>query len=131
MEKTLRASAAYDFLTIFPFAIPGLADADVRAWKGLHVAMHLKGAFPAFEPFHMLFLNMFGIFVSVWAIVRWMNPRNFLLRADVCARAAIGVLLLFYAFSGSTSQIIILFIPAEFLFLILLARYWGGQGNRG
>jgi hypothetical protein len=117
--KTIRAIAAFDFLTTVAFVLPWTA--------GLYVAFiyQLHGTFvenlrPGFDgdTLTLAFVNTTGVLAVLWAIVRWQNPTLFYSRLDAFGRLAIAALLLNHI-AGSLSPIFLIFVATEITGAIL------------
>jgi hypothetical protein len=68
--KVVLAGAIYDVVSTGPFAFPLLAEANLAQLRKLHGLLGFTGSFPAFEPFHLLFVYLMGSMVLVWAGLR-------------------------------------------------------------
>lgn len=60
-RKIVRASAIYDILTTFPFALPGLAAWNIAQIKNLHTSFAFSGTITGLRAFS-LFLRQFNGF---------------------------------------------------------------------
>jgi hypothetical protein len=83
-RRLVQASAWYDLVVTIGFATPW-----TFAWvhAALAAAAHgLPGAFPAFEPAHVLLANLLGSIVTVWAVLRIRDPQPQFGRYDAAAR---------------------------------------------
>jgi hypothetical protein len=74
-RKIVRWSAVYDVLMTSAFGIPLILSWQLDLLQGLHKTLGLGGAFPVFEPAHLLFVGLLGSIVTVWSILRIRNPR--------------------------------------------------------
>ena len=117
-RRLVRASAWYDLVVTIGFATPwsfavlqaGLLWA-VQTWR-------LPGAFPAFEPAHMLMANLLGSVVTVWALLRIRDPQQQFGRYDAAARFLFAAWQI-YAVAHGASVIILGFTVMEIVFGVL------------
>jgi len=83
-RRIVQASAWYDLVVTVGFATPwtfALVHAALSA-----AARGLPGAFPAFEPAHVLVANLLGSIVTVWAVLRIRDPQPQFGRYDAAGR---------------------------------------------
>ena len=84
--RIVRASAWYDLLVTWPFALPWTF-AWVYAQLGvLAHGLHLPGALHPLDSTHLLLANLLGSVVVVWSIARIAAPSLLLGRLDGVAR---------------------------------------------
>ena len=70
VRSIIIAGALYDLLVALPLAVPPLARPDLALLFGIGDFVGLKGAVPQFDQVHMLFINLFGVFVSAWGFFK-------------------------------------------------------------
>ncbi len=83
-RRIVRASAWYDLVATIGFATPW-------TFAAMHAvltvaAQGLPGAFPPFEPAHVLMANLLGSIVTIWAILRIRDPQLQFGRYDAAGR---------------------------------------------
>lgn len=120
VSKVLRFTAAYDLAATSFFAIPGLAAYYVLFWKDIHVRFAVPGAFPDLQGFHFLFVNMFGISVAIWALIRIIRPEPFQCLIDAIGRVMYSFSLGYYFFFTDVTRITLVFLVPELVLLVLL-----------
>ena len=87
VRRVVRASALYDLIVTAGFATPWTAAAALGTVTDAHRALGLDGALPVIDdPFTMLFANLLGSIVVVWAVVRLIRPTPFLGAGDTVGR---------------------------------------------
>lgn len=123
--KVVWFGGVYDLIINVPFALPGLVViyldmiAKFQAWLGL------TGQFPVFDPFQLLFLNIFGSVATIWGVLRIVKPEPLFGLTDGAMRATIACLMLYYLFVWNIPQVVALFFVPEILFGIAqLGGYW-------
>jgi hypothetical protein len=84
--KWVRASALYDLLVTWPFALPWTFAWVYAQLHALDLAWGLPGAMPPLDPLHLLLANLLGSVVVVWSLARWTAPSLRLGRLDAAAR---------------------------------------------
>lgn len=108
-RRLVRASAVYDLVVTAGFATP---------WT-FHVVHQLLGTIsplPAFEPIHVLFANLLGSIVVVWAVLRIRDPQPVFGLFDSFARGLFFVWQMYYLIAMHGSPIIWVFAAFEFAF---------------
>jgi hypothetical protein len=114
LEKVQTASAIYDYIAVGIFAFPVIV-----AWhlgvnlQGLHQAMGFTGDFPAFDPLHLLFANLFGAFAVMWSTLRILKKLPVFGLCDGLLRLYYATLMLLYVVVWKTSAILSVFIAVE------------------
>jgi len=116
--RMVRYSAWYDLLATWLFVLPWTFTwiYTFLAWTA--GSLGLPGAAPELEPMHVLFANLLGSVVVVWALARILYPSVPLGRLDAVARLLFMTWQIHAVFSGA-SAIILGFTAFELLFGIL------------
>jgi hypothetical protein len=83
----VRTSAAYDLLTCIGFVTPWTFGPSLELIIGTGRLFGLPGSVPAFDPMHVLFVNLMGSAVLVWSLARLTFPTQALGRFDAVSRA--------------------------------------------
>ncbi len=118
--KIMRASAWYDLVVTAGFATPWSFLLIFGILTGLHETMGVPGVFPQPDHTHILFANLLGCVVSVWAVMRLMVNQVIMGRGDMVARFSFATWQIYAVVSGA-SYLILAFTVAEILFGILQA----------
>ena len=85
----------------------------------------MTGEFPAFGPFHLFFVNLFGSLVMIWAVLRLMRPEPLYGLFDGIGRAVFSAWMLYYLLVLHIPPVVFLFVVPEALFGIAqLGGYW-------
>lgn len=84
-RKIVWLGGIYDLIVNLPFALPVVVSMHLASVAKFQAWLGLNGEFPAFDPFQLLFLNVFGSVATIWAILRNQNPCSVLPMAP-CAR---------------------------------------------
>jgi hypothetical protein len=113
-----RAGAIYDIVVTAGFATPWTATLLLGALAHVHDSLGLSGsAMPDFETSHVLFVTLFGVVVTMWAVVRAIWPVPFLIAADTVGRAAFALAFI-WALAAGHSTVIAAFLVLEIAFLV-------------
>ncbi len=112
-RKIIRASAIYDILVTFPFAIPGLAAWNIAQFQKLHDSFGLAGSLPQFEPLHIFFVNLMGTVVLTWSYLRVIRPDPLLGLLDGIGRFLFSTWMLYYLVMHNASGVLWLFFIPE------------------
>lgn len=116
--KLVRASALYDLLVTWPFALPWTFAWLYAQIAALAAALQLPGQLPALDATHMLFANLLGSVVVVWSLARLLSPSVQLGRLDALARFLFAAWQVYAVLHGA-SAIVLLFTGFEVLFGVL------------
>lgn len=122
-SKIIRASAIYDILATSLFAIPGVAVWVLNTLQSLHVAQNLAGAFPDFQPLHLLFVHFVGSVVTIWSIVRFMKPDPLYGLLDSIARVLFFIAMLYAWLNGATDLLVFFMVPELAWGIVQLVGY--------
>jgi len=99
----VRLSAWYDLAVTFPFATPWTARWVAEGLRGVHEWGDLSGhALAVDDPHTMLFMNLMGSIVVIWAIVSIRTPTRDLGIAATCGRLAFSAWMLHALFQGAS-----------------------------
>lgn len=127
-------SALYDFVLSAGFAVPLLAALKIELLRDLHVALGLAGAFPAFDPVHVFFVNLFGTIVTLWSVIRLRHPLPDYGLYDAIGRTLFSAWMVFYLMGGGTMMLAFFLVP-EMLWGIVQFVPWlrsnGGLNRSG
>lgn len=117
-----RIGALYDLVIAVTFATPWTARLALDGVRALHTGLDLPGRnLDAFAPEHLLFVNFFGVVVTVWAVVRLTRGDTTTAAADTVGRVAFALLMAWALAAGVTSAV------AAFLVIevaLMLAQGW-------
>jgi hypothetical protein len=130
--KVVRASAWYDLLVTAPFALPVVSTMFLALLKSTHQSLGLSGSLPEYEAGHLLFVNLMGCLVLVWATLRLMHTRVEHGLYDGVARLLFAFCQAYYLFGSELSTLIVPFLLVECLFgAAQLLGFLQGTRTRG
>lgn len=90
--RVVRASAVYDLVITAPFVLPWTASLVFTALSSLHEVLGLRGTAPyPDDVFAVMFANLMGSIVVVWAGFRLIRPSVAAGLADTAARLLFSV----------------------------------------
>jgi hypothetical protein len=122
VRRTILRSALYDLIVTAPFATPWTARWMVAALGAAHDALGLPGQRPALHgAIAVLFANLMGSVVVVWAVVRLRAPTPAHGTADVVARGLFAMWMA-VALVCDASPLLAGFLIAEVAWAIVQAR---------
>lgn len=115
-----RAGAIYDLIVTVAFATPWTAAVMLGLQRSLHTGLGAAGAqLPEFGPVQMLFMNMAGTAVVMWAIARIIHPVPALIAIDtLIGRVAFSAWMIVALASGA-SAVIAVFLVMEVVWALL------------
>lgn len=97
-----RVGALYDLVVTVGFATPWTAALILGLLADIHDSAGLAGsAMPDYETSHLLFVTLFGVVVTMWAVVRALWPVPFLIAADTVGRAAFALVFIWALLLGT------------------------------
>lgn len=117
----VRASAWYDLLVTWPFALPWTFAWLYAQLGALAVALQLPGTLHPLDATHMLLANLLGSVVVVWSLARLLGPTLRLGRLDGLARMLFAAWQM-YAFAHGASAVVLGFTVFELMFGLL--QWW-------
>jgi hypothetical protein len=113
-----RIGAIYDLAVTAAFATPWTAALVLSVLAKVHDSLGLPGdAIPEFDSSHMLYVALFGIVVTMWAVVRVIRPIPLLITADTVGRAAFALTFV-WSLSQGDSAVVVPFLVLELAFLV-------------
>ncbi len=116
--RIVRASAWYDLLVTIGFATPWTFILIHHSLTDIVQTLGLPGAFPMFEPAHMMMANLLGSVVTVWALLRIRHTQAHLGRYDAAARFLFAAWQI-YAVVHGANVIVLAFTVFELIFGVL------------
>ena len=124
-RKIVWIGGLYDLIVNLPFALPVLVSIHLETLATFQAWLGLSGEFPVFDPFHLLFVNVFGSVAVIWAVLRIARPEPLFGLTDGAMRAVLSSLMLYYLVVWNIPQIVVLFLVPEIAFAIAqLGGYW-------
>ena len=111
-QRIVRASALYDLVVTAPFATPWTCAATLNTLRAVHDWLGLKGTVPEPAPEVLLFANLMGSVVLIWAVARLLRPEPLLGRLDALARGMFSAWMGYAVLSG-LSPILLVFLVME------------------
>ncbi|MFN9471797.1 hypothetical protein [Acidovorax sp.] len=127
-RATVRASAWYDLLVTWPFALPWTFAWLYGLLASASTALALPGTMHPLDATHMLLANLLGSVVVVWSIARIAAPGVLLGRLDGLARFLFAAWQI-YAVAHGASAIVLGFTVFELFFGVL--QWWRVAGAGG
>lgn len=134
LRTSQRASAVYDLVAVTPFALPGVARWQLGQLRHTAATLSLSGDLPEFAPAHLFFVNVFGIFVVVWSILRLKRTEPVFALCDAILRFSFAATMLFYALAENATHILLVFAAFEVFwgtFQGVAYARWRSSAERG
>ena len=122
LARAVRTSAIYDLVTCLPLALPGVAAVYLMILDTLNGAAGLGGQVGELSPLAMMFVNFLGSLISIWAVLRLINPSWANGLTDVVVRALFSIAMLNAILNGVPGLVGLLW-ACELALLLLLAYY--------
>jgi hypothetical protein len=124
--RVVRASAWYDLIVTAGFATPWTYALVHDALSSLGDRLGL-GVLPALDPMQILFANLMGSVVVVWALLRLVKPLPLHGLLDGVARTLFATWQA-YALTHGATRLLWLFLVAEVTFgVVQLLPWWRGR----
>jgi len=116
LSQVQLASAIYDYIAAGILAFPVIAAWHLGSTMLVtHELFGAVGSYPAFEPFHLLIINLFGGFTIMWSTLRIYSRQPIFGLCDGVLRWYFASLMLFYILVWSTSVMLYCFVVMEIL----------------
>jgi hypothetical protein len=115
----LIAGAVYDLIVAVPLAFPPTTGPDLNLLFAVNTWLGLGGGMPLFEPVHLLFISLFGVFVTAWGIFKLWSLKFDLIRLDLIMRVAVLAVLAWYALTSEVHGLIYVFIAMDIVWTAL------------
>jgi len=122
LARAVKTSAIYDLVTCLPLALPGVAGIYLTVLDGLNGAVGLSGSVGVLSPLSMMFINFLGSLISIWAVLRLINPSWANGLTDVVVRTLFSIAMLNAIMNGVPGLIGVLW--ACELGLLLVQAYY-------
>ena len=127
LARAVKTSAIYDLATCLPLALPGVAGIYLVVLDTLNGAVGLGGHVGTLSPLAMMFINFLGSLISIWAVMRLVNPSWANGLTDVAVRTFFLIAMLNAIINGVPGLISVLWV-CEFALLVVQAylvhRVW-------
>ncbi|MBR0694031.1 hypothetical protein [Bradyrhizobium lablabi] len=114
-QKVVRVSAVYDLFTVLGFVTPWTTGPTLALILGIGEIVGLQAAHPTFDPMQMLFVNLMGSAVLVWALARLAFPNQAMGRFDALSRALFAIWEVWAVWHGAPA-IVLAFTVGEIAF---------------
>lgn len=134
--RVVRLSALYDLVVTVGFAFAFTAVPIFEALGDLHRDLDLGGATPdPGDPFTVMFANLMGSVVTVWALFRIFRPSLAAGVADVGARVLFSLGMVVAVLAGASPLVVVMLVLEVAWALVqaaalLTARHSGAAGRR-
>ena len=113
LSRIVYISAFYDLIVTAPFASPWSARWLSDQLMNVHERLNWSGSAPSLsDPLALLFANLMGTIVLIWAVVRLRSPTLEFGLYDTVARVLFSSWML-YALLNGGSEVLVHFIVAE------------------
>ncbi|MCJ1989982.1 hypothetical protein [Pseudolactococcus carnosus] len=111
-RKIVRLSGLYDFIVTLPFVTPW-------TFQVLNRVLNEVSPTPAFEPIHVVFVNLFGSIVIVWSILRIRSPKAIYGAYDAAGRLLFFTWFMTYLLNSDFHPVILIFGLLEITWFVL------------
>ncbi|CDP54326.1 hypothetical protein [Devosia sp. DBB001] len=122
LARAVKTSAIYDLVTCLPLALPGIAGVYLSVLNALNGAMGLGGSVGELSPLAMMFINFLGSLISIWAVLRLINPSWANGLTDVAVRTLFSIAMLNAILNGVPGLVGVLWV-CELGLLLAQAHY--------
>jgi hypothetical protein len=123
IRRIILGGAVYDLVVAGPLAIPPLTRTGLDILFNINQALGFNDPYPTFEPVHLLFISLFGLWVTAWVIARFRSADLGFVRIDLWMRLSVIAVLAWYALTTKTYGIVYLFIAADIVWAAV--NFWG------
>ena len=130
LSRAVKTSAIYDLVTCLPLAVPGIAGIYLTVLDALNGAVGLGGQVGELSPLAMMFINFLGSLLSIWAVLRLINPSWANGLTDVAVRTFFSIAMLNAILNGVPGLIGVLWVCELGLLLVqayFVHRVWRAE----
>jgi hypothetical protein len=130
LARAVKTSAIYDLVTCLPLALPGIAGVYLMVLDTLNGAVGLGGQVGDLSPLAMMFINFLGSLISIWAVLRLINPSWANGLTDVAVRTLFSIAMLNAILNGVPGLVAVLWVCELGLLLVqayLVHRVWRAE----
>lgn len=118
--KSVKVGAWYDLAAAAAFATPWSFELVYTLMRFAAQQLGFSGSLPDMQPIQVMFANMMGTVVVLWAVVRIRHPSVEFGRLDGAARVLFSAWMI-YALAHGASMILLVFLLPELVFALLHA----------
>jgi hypothetical protein len=108
--RVVRLSALYDLIVTAGFTLDVTASIIFDGLGILHTNLGLPGSPDASDPFTIMFANLMGSLVTVWALFRILRPSVAAGLADVGARALFSLAMATALVQGASPLVLVMLV---------------------
>jgi hypothetical protein len=130
----VRFGALFDVVFAAPVAIPYFAARYIDFLYAVNTGVGSTLPHPEFGPVELIFANMFGAIICVWAFARLRETVRCMALYDMYIRLAISAIFATYAVSGVSPVVMLFFLACNLLWGVLdwqAWRSWDFDGRTG
>lgn len=130
LSRAVKTSAIYDLVTCLPLALPGISGIYLVVLDVINGAAGLGGQVGELSPLAMMFVNFLGSLISIWAVLRLINPSWANGLTDVVVRVFFSIAMLNAILNGVPGLIGVLWVCELGLLLVqayLVHRVWSAE----
>jgi len=129
LSRIVWLGALWDLLLTLPFATTWTAQAMIDLLRLLQMSLGLSGELPVFEPMHLIFVNLFGTVVTLWALIRLRDPQPHYGLADGIGRLAFAGWMALYLWGYGGTQLLGAYLVFELIWSgAHLHAWWRARG---
>lgn len=120
----VRFGALFDLVFAAPVAVPYIAARYIDFLYLVNTGLGSALPHPEFGPVELIFANMFGAIICVWAFARLRETLRCMAFYDMWIRLAISAIFATYAASGVAPVVMLFFLACNLLWSILDWHAW-------
>jgi hypothetical protein len=125
IRRIILGGAIYDIAVGGPLAIPPLTSFGINLLFSINNWLGFTDPPPVFDTVHLIFISLFGLWATAWAIEKFRSSNLAYVRVDLIMRIAVLAVLLWYGLVTKTYGIIYLFIAADIFWMAV--NWWGSR----
>ena len=118
LTRAVKTSAIYDLATCLPLALPGIAGLYLMVLDRINGTVGLGGSVGTLSPLAMMFINFLGSLISIWAVMRLINPSWANGLTDVVVRTLFSIAMLNAILNGVPGLVGVLWVCEMGLLLV-------------
>ena len=100
--QIVRGFGLYHMIASLPLALPVVSGFTLSLFGTIHQALNLSGAWPAFDPTTLLFVNLFATLATAWGYFRFKYPSQEIGRIEGIAMILFALIVIWYVAQGAS-----------------------------
>lgn len=124
ITKLYRYSAIYDIIVTSPFAIPWISIIIMELLVKINSDLNIGGTYQEISPQHFFALNLMGVIVTIWSVLRIKYPYPILGFYDGIGRFGFSAIMIYYLLFEKYPHILVGLLVPEITWGLIQLLAW-------